>query len=336
MSDIHYFPRYRSAENFTTNNTLLLLGQFNRIEPKKYATFIADLLGNENLAVGHKFSQQTKAVNSIPDGGILQQSFRAVIETKMYESQFTLMQLENHLKAFEDEQMQIMLSLSPKPMAVNLSNSFNQKVDQFNRSNKKRISFVEITFSDIIQKFRDSIEEYDIELIELIDDYEDFCAELKLLPTDEFKMLAVPCGLTLQENFDYGIYYDPATRNFSPHAYLGIYKNKAIRGIGKVINVVEANMVNNSLIIINQSNDVTDEQKERIENIMAAALQNHGWDITNGHKFFIVDRFHETNFEKKTKYPLQGRKYFNLKNILKINQVPDTSIISDLLRNEDW
>ena len=121
MGSIHYFHRYSHKENVATNNTLLLFSRLPQNSPRKFKGFLNDLLEDTDLNAGVYFNQQVKAKNSVPDGIISQTSFKVIIETKMHQN-FVLKQLDDHLKSFEDEKYQILLSLSQNQPISSLKN----------------------------------------------------------------------------------------------------------------------------------------------------------------------------------------------------------------------
>lgn len=151
-------------------------------------------------------------------------------------------------------------------------------------------------------------------------------------------MLGVACGETLDDNFKYDIYYDPADRKHSPCKYLGIYKNKRIQGVGKIINIVTANKTSDGgLEIINPTKPVTEEQKQRILGIIESSLKNTQWDIRKGEKFWIVDQFYRTNFKKNSPGGLLGKKYFNLKKYIPgLSEKMNAQTIADHLSEQVW
>jgi hypothetical protein len=335
MSSIHYFQRYTQAENVATNNTLLLFSRLYQHSPNKFKGLLNDLLEDTDLQAGVFFNQQEKGVGSIPDGIINQTSFKVVIETKMHQN-FSVSQLIEHLKSFGKEEHQILLSLSPRQPDKNLQNQIHNEITNFNSTNKTSIKYIPTTFQQIVEKYNDVIENFETELVEIIDDFEDYCLISGLITDIEYRMRVVTCGWTLKENFEYNLYYDPADRGYSEHKYLGIYSDKCVRGIGKVENIITADLINGKLNIINSTSQVTTQQEKDIIAIIPLAMKNNGFEISTGHKFFCVEKFYETSFTKITKYPLQGTKFFNLKTELSLDTLPSTIEIAKLLEQKTW
>ena len=150
-------------------------------------------------------------------------------------------------------------------------------------------------------------------------------------------MRAVTCGWTLQENFDFNLYYAPKSRGYSEHAYLGVYSQKGIKGIGKISNIITADLINGELKILDTTGGaVTEEQETNIKAVIPVALENNGWDISKNHKFFCVVKLIKTDFPKNSKYPLQGTKFFNLKDILEVDKLPLIEEIAEKLKLKEW
>jgi hypothetical protein len=115
MSSVHYFQRYSQRENVVTNNTLLLLSRIQAHDPRALGRVLNALLDSngEELSIGVKFSQQVSAGQTIPDGTMLQSSFRVILETKMSGASFSFPQLDGHLSGFKNDETRILLLLSP-------------------------------------------------------------------------------------------------------------------------------------------------------------------------------------------------------------------------------
>lgn len=332
MSKIHYFQRYSQKENVATNNTLLLFSRLYNESTYKFNEFLNELLEEESLDIGVNFTQQEKSVNSIPDGTLSQSSFKISIETKLGSGKnFEKNQLINHLESFKNEDKKILVALSPTVM----------KDDIFKEvkiiSKDQGIIFLNKTFKDIVKCFKEVITPYDFQLQEIIEDYEDYCIQESLVKDTDSRIRIIPCGSSIELNVKYGVYYMPADRGTSEHNYLGIYKDKAVRGVGKIINEVIANLVDGELVILKCKKKVTEDQKKRILDIAKETYENIGWSLGRcDHKYVIVDKFYETEYRKTSKGGIQGHRYQNLKDILKIDKLPNGQEIAELLKKQTW
>jgi hypothetical protein len=342
MSNIHYFQRYSQRENVITNNTLLLLSQLNRYSPALFESFLNTLVGNDNepLPVGVQIEQQTSSgEGSIPDGFIKQDSFKIVIETKMHAG-FRLDQLASHLNAFEDEGQSILLLISPEGLNQTSKAEIQVAISQYNNRQDKNIQFTTTTFDDLIKCFKESIDNSrDFEMLDLIEDYENFCSGEGILPTWQFVMRALTAGRSIRENFEFNLYYDHAARGYRKHKFLGLYQDKAIRGVGEIVNTVTCNLENGRLTDVKSESgkEVTGGELDRIRSVIPLANERNGYQIERDHRFFLVDRFWETNFRKRTPYPIRRSKYFDLRFELETDYIPESAQeIAGLLNGRDW
>lgn len=332
MSQIHYFQRYSQRENVVTNNTLLLLARLYEESQSKFGRFWLQLLGVE-LPVGVNFTQQNATRLSTPDGLISQSSFNIVIETKI-EGNFSPQQLINHLEAFRSKKadQQFLLAVGLYEPSTEVCNIVKQHIAE----NDLRVEFVTTTFEKIIAAFNEILLAYGDETLRyLIDDYREFCSDAKLLPDDDFLLRLVRTGRTKAENVEYGIYYN--NKGFSSHKYIGLYWDKAIRAIGEIELVVRADINDGVIKPLSQDVKLTNEQQNRILKITTSAVKTNGWDISRDHTFFLVHKFHATEFRKTTPGPSWGSRFFDLRTVLDIKRVPSsTQEIASLLSGKTW
>ena len=336
MSQVHYFQRYSQRENVVTNNTLLLFSRLYSYSPLRFNDFLSEILGKSLVEVGVKFEQQTKIEKgSVPDGLMAQQSFRIVIETKLYKTH-DLDQLSGHLSAFGGEEIQALLLLSPMEPDHDFKTKAEALIRNFNRKGNKSITLVCTTFEQVISKCDDILEQHDYEMKDLLEDYRSFCSETGLLPRTRYLMRAVNCGLTLDENFELSLYYDPADRSYREHNYIGIYSNKCVRWIGEIENIIAADFIDSALQVIESTYPVADVQRERIIKVIARAQRNNGWDISRGHRFFLVKQFYATEYRKKSSGPMRGTQYFDLGEVLDVSDLPDVLQMAERLKHKSW
>jgi hypothetical protein len=333
---IHYFQRYHSKENVSTGNTMLLFSRLYHYSSSKFHTFVKSLIGDEiqRFESGIIFDMQVKSTTSVPDGQIKQKSFNIVIETKLGKD-FDIDQIRNHLNTFHREDYQIMLTLSPFPLPDNQRTEIMNAVDQENNTGNKNIKHIHTTFEKIMTLINDVIDYRDFEFNDILDDYREYCSHEGLLSNREHMMRAVTVGKTFDDNIKYKLYYDPAARGYSEHGYLGLYKDKAIRAVGRIVNIVEADEVNGQLMIKSTTSPLTSEQEQ---NILGAIIssRSYGWDVEKDHKFFCVDEFVETLYVKTSKYPLQSTKFFDLNEVLGLKIEKSSQGIAKLLYQKPW
>jgi hypothetical protein len=331
MPRVHYFQRYSQRENVVTNNTLLLFSRIYAFSPARLESLLSMLLGDTEVNVGPTFQQQIRVKGSVPDAKITQPSFSLVIETKV-DALVRPEQLKGHLNAFGDEDQKFLMLIQPAPLTGKKRSEIEQSLKVLNPT----VSFCATTFDEIIKGCEDIIQDYETDVRELIDDYRDYCAGEGLLPTAANTMRVVVAGATYEENFKYSLYYCPAERSFQPHAYLGLYHDKTVVGIGKLSAIAEVEISGGQVRVIDSTGTITDDDKRRILEATDYARLNHGWDLTYDHRFFLVERFVKTHFAKESKYPLQGVKYFDLRDALRRREIPDVEEIAEELSRQKW
>jgi hypothetical protein len=343
MSKIHYFQRYSQKENVVTNNTLLLFSRLYNDNTLRFEGFINSLIDDSRIAIdiGVSFRQQegNKSKSSIPDGSMIQQSLKVLIETKLYDN-YSKSQLEGHLDGFENEDTQVLLLINPTETPLSFDKSTHAIVDDYNKKHSTHIQFCSVTFKQIIDAMGDVIPPHFIELEEILNDYREFCESMSLLPRHEFTMRALASSDTFSDNMTHGIFFDPVNRSYSRHHYVGLYKNKSVRGVGVLQKVIWADYDKTTnkftKLEVRLGSAPDDDEQKRIVAIMNAALQNNGWDISAGYQFFIVDKFFPTAFKKITKYPIQHSKFFDLGSVLNKEILPDSEEVAELLKAKTW
>ncbi|RPF54431.1 hypothetical protein [Aquisalibacillus elongatus] len=341
MSEVHYFPRYSQKENMVTNNTLLLFRRLYNHSPIKFTEFMNALFENNDIVLNTtvKFKQQEKASSgSVPDGYIEQESIKVVIETKLY-GQKNLPQIKKHWDGFENEDQQIFLWINKEPISGDYLDKINKVLNTYNDDNQQNIQFVATTFKDICNSFNNVLNDYDLEMKGLIDDYESFCNETNLIDNSDSKIRVVLTGKTLEQNLKYNVYYNPADRGYQNTKYLGLYKEKAVRAIGEFSCIVDAQYIPKADkidIIKEVKGSVTEEQKEIIKEVTIEAKHKYGYQLEEGRRFFFVDKYYETNYMKKSKGAVQGTRYIDLPEIDGIDQDMSAADIAELLNGKTW
>lgn len=339
MSLIHYFPRYSQKENMVTNNTMLLFSRLYNHSTDQFNRFLKTLLEGSNveeLSTTIRFHQQVKNNKSVPDAVIQQQSFKIIIETKLY-GQENINQIIKHCDSFNNEDTQLFLWINKE----SIKHEYNQKIiktlNEINEGREKKMSFASTTFKEICRCFNEVLPQYDREMIGLVDDFEAFCNESGLIENADSKMRVVLAGTTYEQNLKYNIYYASRDRGYQNHKYLGLYKEKAVRAIGVVISSADISYKNDELEVLEiQLDIITDSQKDIIKKVILDAKEDYGYLLSEDHRFFFVDQYYETNFIKPTKGGLMGQKYFDLADIEGFSKEANTKDIALLINEKYW
>ncbi len=339
MAHIHYFQRYSQRENVRTNNALLFLGRLYEIAPSLFERTLNDVLEDlvsEPVSVGITMEQQRGVgQGSIPDGIISQRSFKLVVETKNHKG-FDIPQLQRHLVAFGQEEVRVLLLLNPEDLNATELQTLKTAV-----SPPPGVLIASVTFADFIAAARTANDRDDYEVEDLIADYEEYCFDDGLLPTTPFRMRVITSGLTISHNRSQRLYYDLASRGYSPHTYLGLYAGKAVRSIGRIENILTANVINGSVQVLKQDlgKPMTAAQEKLIRNVIPIALATNNWDISTGHRFFIVEDFFDTDFIKDSNRPLWRTRFFDLRDYVHCGVdglLPPPAAIAQELSGKGW
>lgn len=332
---IHFFQRYHSKENVDTANAMLLLSRLYSYSPNKFYSFLGSILPeNANIELAFKMQEKIKD-GTIPDATITQPSFKVVVETKLH-GQFGIKQLTGHLSSFKSEDYKVLITLDPKTINSKLKATLDKEIISYNSQFNSNVVHHHLTFEELSNRIYEVIDERDYEMHDVLEDYREYCYTSELIPNDWKRMRVQLAGTTIETNKMLSLYYDNVDRGFSGHKYLGLYNKKSVRAIGEVIAVVTAIKVEDSLLVEVEKGSITDEMKQRIYDAIHDG-KNYGYNLQDTkHRYFFVDEFFDTNFEKETKGAPRGSRMFDLCDLLDVDKLPDTKEIAKLLKTKTW
>jgi len=279
------------------------------------------------------FNLQEKSVDSIPDATISQESFKIVVETKMSDW-FYSDQLIRHLNSFGDEKFKVLITLAPEKMEANKKLDFDNRLKEYNSTQDYPIMHVNTTFEKITEAIQDLINDRDYEMQEVLDDYLNYCYKDKLIADSWKRMKMQLCGATFDFNVKENLYYNGIDRPFSAHDYIGLYKEKSVKAIGKIEAIITAIKTETGLKYEAEFGKLTDSRKEQIDKAIVDG-KNYGYALTN-ERYFFVEKFYETDFRKTSSGGSMGSRNFDLTQVLEIEKLPDTKDIAELLKQKTW
>jgi len=334
MGFINPFQIYSKGENTITNNILLLLSNLYRINPKIYELFINSVLPeNINYEVIPVFTQQkSQKEGGIIDGHIQTKATKIIIETKITGLDNTK-KLINYCKNENPSETNILIHISHSTFDEAAIKSI---IGIYN------FKFVSITFSELLSSLQEITEEYpNEELYCLSKDFYYYCSSMDLIK-NVFRI--VPCNKSFELNEKYHLYFQPESRGYSNHQFTGIYTAKEVKYIGKVNKVFLAELTKEGTLItkkISGNGEITSEEENRIINTIRAFPEIYGYgDISKGHIFFLFDDndFCPTKFKKLTSRGLRKNKYYELKSLLNIENIENSSTleIAEKLNDITW
>lgn len=327
MPKIHYFQRYSSVENTVTNNTLQLIARVYAYSTTKASQLLTELTG-EPIEIGIEINQQVRGESSVPDGAIIQRSFKILIESKV-DSGVDTEQLLRHSDSFFEEDQKVLLLLTRESIGV-LEKDIKNKI----ATKHPKIIFKNVTYEAICGAIASLFQEYEYEMRTLVDDYIEYCNDAVLFDQSRFLMRIVPCGQSLVINKKYGIYFHPSDRGYTKHNYVGIYKDKAVQALWKIESIFDVDYVDAELKKTFVEGCSTDNYDEKIVSIIKDAEAECGYDITTGHRFFCGDPV-DTNYVKSSSGGIQGARFVNLKEVLG-DFDDNTSEIAEKLQDKQW
>lgn len=337
---IHYFQRYHSKENVDTSNTMLMLSRLYNYNADKFFSMLNSLILGEDESPEITFDLQVAGDESVPDAVISQKSFKIVVETKLY-NQFDKQQLVNHLKQFGAEDIKVLLTIDPRPMKQQLFDEMTAELKKYNSENRDRlihpVKHVNLTFEQLVEAMEDIIDDRDTEIISILDDFKKYCFDEKLILDGHKWMRAIVAGTTFQDNMDLNLFYDQESRKFSEHGYVGLYKDKSIRAIGKLKKTIVAVEVDGKMTYQAESGEApTSDEIFRIDEAIRRA-EDYGYNLhTISHRYFMVEKFYPIDFRKSSKNPIQKSKFFNLADMFGYKTMPDTEKIATDLNGRIW
>ena len=333
---IHYFQRYHQKENVATANTMLLLSRLYSYSSDKFFQLLKSEFFFDSFEPEIVFELQEKAEKSVPDATITQESFKLVVEAKTHDWFYTD-QLLRHLKAFNDEKHNVLVTISSEYMNKNTKVEFEEELRKFNKTQSYPIIHINITFEKLAEAFQNVIDERDIEMNDVLEDYLDYCYNdsLIIVPDSWKWMRCQLAGTTLDFNVKNNLYYDNIDRGFSAHDYLGLYKDKSVKAIGKISDIITAvQNENGDLIYQVEKGEINDDKKAAIKKAIDDS-KNYGY-ILDRNRYFFVEKFYETDFKKTTPKGAMGTRFFNLAELLNTDELPDIPVIAERLKSLTW
>ena len=297
-----------------TANTMLLLSRLYQYSSDKFYLFLKSICvpnSTWDFNPGLSFNLQESAPKSRLDAVIVQQSFKVTVETKLSDW-FYEDQIRKHLDAFGEEQYKVLMTLAPVHMANDKMQAIARAIAKHkeDKGDDLPIIHVNITFEEIAEACHNVLDDRDYEMLDIVEDYLDYCYHDGLIAgTDSWKFMRMQlAGATFDFNMKQGVYYDGANRGFRPHDYLGLYKNKSVRAVGKIVAMIVADASDpNDVKYTVEKGALTNERKTKIALGIKDAKQ-YGYNLRKvPQRYFFVDTFYETDFQKRRDIRLEAR-----------------------------
>lgn len=311
MSRVSYFQRFSQPENHATNNTLLVLKYFYQSSPVKIQRVLTSLL-EKDLSIGLTFQQQVKGEASVPDALIIQEPMRIFIETKRG-GDLDSGQIRRHFKSIAHAARigcaEVLIGLTKEQIADSDRKSLVAE------ASLKGITFAAVTFTQIVEALRTQCADFERELLDVVEDYEDSLAEQGLLEERNQWLVVFPSGTSIAENARFGLYYEPPSRPCKRnYRFIGLYEGKTVQYVGTVEAIAVTSYREGALGLTEEVGRLTDAHRKRIRR---AIEETPYYDLKgNPHRFYLVDSFIPTAAKKVTRGGIWGLRYLDLSKIV--------------------
>lgn len=336
MAAINHFQRYSQRENHVTNNTMLMLRHVYRTSPSLMEDLLSALLDDDEIEIGPGFQQQVGGSHSIPDAVLIQKPLNVYIEAKrgdwLHDGQ-----IEGHLRSIESRGHPAgtawLVGLTTNAVA-------DADLERWDGLAKERgVNFAVATYRDLIVAI-EAIINAEPDLVEILEDYRSFIATEGLLPDQHCKIVAMLCGQSWAENVAHGVYFEPDTRNakWMQANYLGIYRNKRVSHIGRIVAAAVCRKVDGELVVdVEELGSLDEDDRSRISKIIDAAgyYENLG---SEAHRYYITDRFAETDIRKSSPGGMMGHRYLDIVTLTGIEPTPgdDAETVARILKGSEY
>lgn len=306
MSGVSYFQRFSQPENHATNNTLLLMRYFHQKSPRILEAAFSALM-QEDLRIGWGFSQQTREAHGVPDALIVQAGYELHFETKRG-GDLDRGQMERHIAS-------IQLRGGARKILFGLTRSRileKERIELVAKAKEASITFVAVTFSDIFGALRERCATHDVDLLEILDDYEDYLQSQNLLDRGEF-MTVVACGTSLAENIKHRLYFEPPSRpSKAKSKFIGLYRDKCVRYIGRIACVVTGSLQGDAFQSVDaERGECGGADRARIASAIADCSYYPELK-TEAMRYYLFDEFEETELRKVSKGGIWGPRRLSL------------------------
>jgi hypothetical protein len=280
--------------------------------------------------VGIEVNQQPRNKQSVPDGAIIQRSFKILVESKV-NSGVNLDQLSRHATSFSNESQKILLLLTRQRQQ--LSAIEGGKIAKQVPS----LVFRNITYEDICHEIKSMFKEHEPQMLALVEDYIDYCSDTGLFDESKFLLRIVPCSETVKINQQFGVYFHAQDRGYRKHKFLGIYAQKNVPCIWAVDSIYDAEYVNDRLTKTLVDGRETTEYDSKIIGIINAAKKDLGWEVSTGHRFFCGVP-EQTEYRKDSPYAIQGPLFHDLREVIPKTNIDPSNVkeIASKLREAKW
>ncbi len=328
MSKSSFFQIYSTPENVVTNNTLQLFSRINSYSTAQASKLLTEITG-EPIEIGVEINQQKHERESVPDGAIIQRSFKILIESKV-DSSIDPDQLEKHTAGFGNEKTKILLLLTKEKIDNQQEKAISKKVTAVDAG----VIFKNVSYEEICTAIEGIFKDYEFEMRALVQDYIEYCNDEGLSDQSKHLMRVVPCGKSINLNRKYAMYYQPSDRGYTRHSFIGIYTEKRVQFLFLIDSVFDIKLSDNKIKKTFICGRETDDYDQKIKSMIKEAKSLLGSEVGKQHKFFCGKKIFDTDYVKESFGGMQNARYVNLKKTL--GAFSDVEDIAHQLRGKQW
>jgi hypothetical protein len=279
----------------------------------------------QELTIGPRFSQQGAESHSVPDGLILQEPLAVFVETKLGETA-NADQLRRHCQSITarlaNRKGSFLISLTAGQPGQALPLQVTEMASQHN------ITVVPTTFGELVAQLP-QLPDTDLTLRETFDEFTQFIEAQGLVPRREQQMVAMLTRTSWRDNLKWGVYYEPSYRNPKQKkaAFLGLYHDKQVSHVGRIVVAACAIKDETGNLVFEdvELGNLTDEHRKAVESAILAGQAYYPDFERSAHRYYIVDAFTPTDFQKTSPGGMMGHGYFDIEEFSGQRLLPSAS-----------
>ena len=312
MSSVHYFQRYHTKENTHSANTCLLLSRLYHYDSRLFYNVISSIFGVDvdNFSIRFVLQDKRGKNGTIPDFSISQPGFKLAIEAKEKQNTSNYNQLKGHSDNLMNDPANSKFLILLAPSIGNIDKTNIENI----RNTYLQIHSKAITYSELCNYIADALTDIrDDDMIEILDDYIDYCETENLVSNNEETIMIRLAGDTMDYDVKNSLFFDSANNTFSGFAYLGLYSNKAVKYVGKIRAIYKCKLVGNDVTISFVDGKVKNNNDMQTITDGFSYQKSIGNNMAMEYYYYLVDEFVRVdNFIKNSKRALYGKKKFYL------------------------
>ena len=128
------------------------------------------------MKIGIEINQQIREPKSVPDGHVIQRSFKILVESKV-NLRPDPKQLIKHSDSFSDEHQKILLLLTNQPLGEDEEDQIRRQI----QGHRPGVTFKIISYEEVCNAAEGLFREHEDEILDIVEDYKLYCNDMGLL-----------------------------------------------------------------------------------------------------------------------------------------------------------